>query len=350
LFFYLKNIIFALKVKQKDMGMIYSKELANRFVNDYRLPIQLTDEKYFFYYLDLYEKDFESRTKYNRLCQVITEHYDGSPNKFLDTYYKVRDNIIKTVENSDSYKRFNVMDMSRFSIKEKNNITTNNVYKETNVGRVFLSLDLKKANFQALKYVDPEIVLNANTYEEFIKKFTDLDYIVESKYSRQVIFGKLNPKRHITVEKYLINEIYKRFKNVLDVPYECVSISNDEIVFDLGILTDMRIDEIYISSDNANKFKDFIKNGMGIELNVEMYVLHKVQFCCDKFKRSSYYYKEYLNCDKPKGKLMCVPMNYFAIVYKLFNKLPLQEEDFHFDYEGLDCRYCENFYIDTDIK
>ena len=53
--------------------------------------------------------------------------------------------------------------------------------------------------------------------------------------------------------------------------------------------------------------------------------------------------------EEPKGKLMCVPMNYFAIVYKLFNNLPLQEEDYHFDYEGLDSKYCENFRLITDF-
>ena len=59
-----------------------------------------------------------------------------------------------------------------------------------------------------IKYVDPEIVLNADTYQDFIKKFADSDYIAESKYCRQVIWGKLNPKRHITVEKYMIDKVY----------------------------------------------------------------------------------------------------------------------------------------------
>ena len=85
-------------------------------------------------------------------------------------------------------------------------------------------------------------------------------------------------------------------------------------------------------------------------MNLEVFKLHKLQLCCDKFKRSPYYYKEYLNTKESKGKLMCVPMNYFAIVYKLFNNLPLQEEDYHFDYERLDSRYCENFYLLTDFQ
>lgn len=329
---------------------IYSKDLANRFVSDYKLPIQLTDEKYFFYYLDLYERDYQSKTKYNKLCELIEKEYDASPSKFLDEYYKLRDCIITTIENSDAYKRFNEMDMSQFSIKNKLNITSNNIYNENNVGKIFVSFDLKKANFQALRFVDPEIVLNTDSYQEFIGKFTPSEYIAESKYTRQVIFGKLNPKRHITVEKYIIRKIYDFLKDVCELQYKCVSMSNDEIVFDLGILKDLDIDEIFGVVDKINEYKKSIKDILGFDMNVEVYLLHKIQLCCDKFKRSCYYYKEFIGSNDTKGKLLCVPSNYFPIVYKLFNDLPLQEEDYHFDYEGLDCRYCENFNILTDFK
>lgn len=332
------------------MNKIYSKDLANRFVSDYKLPIQLTDEKYFFYYLDLYERDYQSKTKYNKLCELIEKEYDASPSKFLDEYYKLRDCIITTIENSDAYKRFNEMDMSRFSIKNKLNITSNNIYNENNVGKIFVSFDLKKANFQALRFVDPEIVLNTDSYQEFIGKFTPSEYIAESKYTRQVIFGKLNPKRHITVEKYIIRKIYDFLKDTCHSPNTCVSISNDEIIFDMGILKDMDIDEIFDTVDKVNVCKEIIEKKLGFYVNAEVYLLHKVQLCCDKFKRSCYYYKEFIGSSNIKGKLLCVPSNYFPIVYKLFNDLPLQEEDYHFDYEGLDCRYCENFSILTDFK
>lgn len=326
------------------MDLIYNKDLANRFVSDYKLPIQLTDEKYFFYFLNLYEKDYKSLTKYRELCKLINERYYESPKLFLEKYYEVRDNIIKTVENSEAYQKFNTMDMSCFAIQNKKNITSNNIYNETNVGKLFVSFDLKKANFQALRYVDPEIVMNVNTYENFIHKFTDLGYIAESKYFRQVIFGRMNLKRHITVEKYIIDKIYEELVNVYKME-NCVSMSNDELIFDVT-----GKDEFEVKMSSEIK-KRFIKSMMNFDLNFEVFTLHRVQLSCDKFQRSPYYYKQYGVDEKrnPIGKLMCVPMNYFAIVYKLFNCLPLQEEDYHFDYEGLDCRYCENFKLITDM-
>lgn len=64
------------------MNLIYNKDLANRFVSDYKLPIQLTDEKYFFYFLDLYEKEFKSLTKYANLCNLIKNRFNNNPNLF----------------------------------------------------------------------------------------------------------------------------------------------------------------------------------------------------------------------------------------------------------------------------
>ena len=50
------------------------------------------------------------------------------------------------------------MDMKQFAF-ERPKVSKNNVYNGENIGKNFLSVDLSKANFQALKYVNPDIVL-----------------------------------------------------------------------------------------------------------------------------------------------------------------------------------------------
>ena len=325
-------------------------DLLRRFVKDNDLPIPIIgDGNYFEYYINLYEKEYKSLTKYKNLETLINRKFNGECTQFLTKYYEIRDNIIKTVENSTAYQKFNTMDMSVFSIKNKKNITSNNIYNENNVGHIFVSFDLKKANFQALKYVDPEIVMDADNYQDFVSKFTNIEFIINSKHIRQIVFGKMNPKRHITVEKYMIDKVYEYITETHHLT-NCVSMSNDELVFDMGEAK--KLDSLAIHSINitCEMIRQFIQTMLGFEMNLEVFKLHKLQLCCNKFKRSPYYYKEYLNTEEPKGKLMCVPMNYFAIVYKLFNNLPLQEEDYHFDYEGLDSKYCENFYLLTDFQ
>ena len=49
------------------------------------------------------------------------------------------------------------MEMNEFSIKDKPNVSSNNIYNETNVGKFFISIDLKKANFQTLKNIDSQL-------------------------------------------------------------------------------------------------------------------------------------------------------------------------------------------------
>lgn len=317
--------------------LLYNTELAKRFVSDYKLPIQLIDEKYFFYFLHLYEKDFLSLTKYKKLCSIIEKDFCNSPQKFLEYYYEVRDNIIRTIENNDAFNSFNNMDMSKFNVNKKN-ISKSNVYKENNIGKIFISIDLRKANYQALKYVDPNIVLNTSSYEDFINIFTNIEYIAESKYTRQVIFGKLNPKRHITVEYYIINQIYDYIVKTYHFD-KCISLSNDEIIFEVDG------NEVDFYKEKIRKITEDIEKNLGFLTKIELFKLNGIQLSCEKFKRSCYYYKEYIT-DNKIGTLSCVPVNYYAIVYKLFNSMPLQEEDYHFDYEGLDCRYCESFKLE----
>ena len=197
--------------------MLYNRELAKRFISDYKLPIPLINEEYFFYHLNLYQKDYGSLDKYNQLLDVINKKYDGDYNKFLEDYYNVRDKIITNVIENEAFQKFNTMDMSAFSFKERLNITSNNIYNQDNIGGFFISIDLKKANFQTLKNIDKNIVFGADTYEDFIGKFTDSEYIANSKYFRNVVFGMMNPKRHITAEKYFITQIYQ--KVIEEFPY-----------------------------------------------------------------------------------------------------------------------------------
>lgn len=334
--------------------LFYNKDLANRFVKDYKLPIQLTDEKYFFYFLDLYEDSFSAKTKYENLCKLIEDMFESSPVLFLNEYYNVRNQIILSVENSEAYNQFNTMSMDKFSVP-KRNISSNDVYNEANIGKWFVSFDLKKANFQALRYVNSDIVLNTSSYEKFIKKFTDIDYIAESKYTRQVLFGKLNPKRQITVEKFITNEIYEYITKNFKMS-DCVSFSQDEIVFKIDDKFTGELSQVYYLCNYFDTITQCVLKELGFQVKCELYKLYDVRLSCDKFERSAYYLKdtyffnEVFKTISNNKTLMKVPMNYYAIVYKLLKGIELQEEDYHFDYEGLDCRYCENFKLETTFK
>ena len=328
--------------------MLYNRELAKRFISDYKLQIPLINEKYFFYHLALYQEDYNSLEYYFELLDMIGKKYGGDCNKFLEDYYNVRDKIITTIVESEAYQKFNTMDMNVFTIKDRPNITSNNIYNNDNIGKFFISIDLKKANFQTLRNIDKDIVFGADTYEEFIGKFTDLDYIKESKYTRQVIWGKCNPKRHITAEKYFIIQIYKKvIEQFPHLSNKCVSLSNDEMIFKVDFL---RYND-KLTCFSLKKDIQTIAKEIGFDVHVEFFHLkgYNLVFKESRSIRKTFFMKDYF-CTDGKFKMIGVPLQYHSIAYKLYKGKELSEIDYHFDYEGMDARFCEEFDIEEIIN
>jgi len=56
----------------------------------------------------------------------------------------------------------------------------------SSVGRYFISLDLVKANFHSLQWVDKALVLGCDTWAELVATFSPYQYLAEAKYFRQV--------------------------------------------------------------------------------------------------------------------------------------------------------------------
>lgn len=184
----------------------------------------------FEYHLKLYQEEYGTMDKWNALWKLIDSRFNGDPEQFISFVYDKRDEIITALSSTDAFQAFNTS-------KQTNNIPSlhprhNSVYIPDNDGKWFLSVDLSCANFNALRYTDENIVLKAKTYKELIEKFTDIPYISDSKYLRQVIFGKLNPSRHITKEKEMIAYAHTKLERrglVSEGMMECLN--TDEVVY-----------------------------------------------------------------------------------------------------------------------
>lgn len=330
------------------MEIIFNRDLANRFVSDYKFPIPITSDKdLFFYYLSLFEEKYGTMTKYLELISLINDNFEGNPNKFLEEYYNVRENIIQSMLRNPFFINFNEkMDMNVFAIKDKpNNISSSNIYNCDNINKTFISIDLKKANFQSLRSVNPNIVLNALTYEDFIGLFTNLDYIKDSKYTRQVIFGKLNPKRHITVEKYLINEIRKYLDACFVNKYnlKLVSMSNDELVYEICVDNFERT--FLYNAHIDNMIKEDIKEILNLDVSATIFSLIGYKLLSksnDKVNKTFFVKKIHYTFE---DKLVCVPQPFFPIVFRLINNMTPTQNDKLVEYEGCIAELKEDFYI-----
>ena len=329
-------------------AMTYNEELAARFTDDYKFPMSVTNDcDLFLYQLHLFEEGYGTWTKWMQINKEINEHYEGDPKKFLQRYYDDRDKIITTMEGNYAYMMF-IEDKEfakRFEIP-KNEIPKarwKELYNGEADGKMFFSVDLNKANFQALRYYDKKLVYDAATYEGFINVFSDMEYLRDSKYSRQVIFGKLNAPRQITIEKYLLHLVYQNYKKIPLL---------NKCYMDEGLAV-MKNDEFVIEVDNnfnpetGNIIVKDIYAETHIDVKFELFRLKALKLVSDKHhhSRAMFFIKEII-APTPKVKLVAVPNQYFPIVWKLFHGQLVTKMDCHFVYEKIDCIFNESFHLE----
>jgi len=296
------------------MSDITKKNL--RFSKDYNLPINIFNEEMFSYYRELY-KDFWPYNE-EQLMEDEIKSFNNNVDVWLESYAHLRDNIINTLENSEEYKAFNSKDLSEYDIPKELNVGEHSIYNEESEGKYFMSIDLKKANFQALKYVG---VLNDNTYEDFIKRFSGTEYFAKSKYLRQVIFGKLNPKRQIKVEKYLMSKILKDF-----TAWNLYSLNSDEAVF---LLTE---DEMKSLTSQVIEFlENDIKKKLGIIVRIEVVTIKRLPIVnCNGNKVDAYVRHNIVTGEETLKK---ASTTFYPQIYKLWKGLEINEKDKTFFFE-----------------
>lgn len=284
-------------------------ELRGRFVKDYNLPIQVLASPYFEYFLDLYQEDYESKSKWDRLQREIETRFEGKPGKYLDHFYITRNKIIEDIETSVEYKNF-CEDKEFFNKFSNPGEVKHDLYTGEQVDKIFMSIDLKKANFQALRFYDPKLIRDAKTYKEFIGLYDESELLAESKYTRQVIFGKLNAKRQIAIEKYLMYKISEEIKTIIPENFNLFSRQTDEIIYELP--------GDYISEGVEEQITSIIKENLDLEVKVEVFTLSMLQRFTKEGNSIIGLSKTYRYPVNKKPTLHKVPGVYFSQMYKMW--------------------------------
>lgn len=222
-------------------------DLLHRFVNDFKVPIESVNPDTFVSVLKWNLDDTYIR-QFKEVCEAISVDYDGNVTAFLDDYYYAREKLIKAVKDNPEYINIS-KNYSKDYVQPCDELLARkhkNVYNNENAGKWFISIDIKEANFNALRFINPAIFDNAPEYSvwvynilkddpRFTNSFFWINYFFESKYSRQVIFGQCNPKFHINVEQRMMNMIGNEFFNSVPdkdrLPVYVDTCAADEIVF-----------------------------------------------------------------------------------------------------------------------
>ena len=320
-----------------------SRKILKRYVKDYKLPIKITHSPYFEYFCDLYKKNYNIEESFKSLVDMLNDF--NTEEEFLNYCADIRKDTINYLKNKEEYKTFTNMDMKEFG-KPITLLHRNDLYVSKNVGKKFISIDLKKGNFQSFKQVVPSIFdLEGDfKYEDFISKFTKYDYLINSKQFRQTIFGELSSKRQGAVQKVLINKVKETLESseILDSS-NLVQATNDELVYlidsdasieDLSFVKEISKLELLIEST--------IKKEHNIDISVESYEL------CNVKTSNKVFAKEYIGEDK--FKLVNASSIDYAQYFKAYKNMDINDYDLMFYHEHRLCKFLEPIFKKGDIS
>ena len=305
--------------------MDISEKLKERFCKDCNIPLKLFKEPYFTDRLQLYDNYYNTLDKWNIFVRELEKY--KCEQDYLEEYNRVKDAAIKNIKDSDGYKSLNAEDMGKYSLKYKD-LPGKDIYKPSNIGKLFISIDMRKANFSALKFYDKSIFSNSDTWEEFIERYTENKHIVNSKYIRQVILGNCNPKRQVTYEKYLMGLVLEVLIDELGYSTSDIAFySNDEIVIDMGK---------YKGCINKQKILEMAVNvRFNIPFRIELFYLHKIT-------GTDGYYKEIVkNIIEREYEFKCLNNYTLPFVLRKFNGEEITDNDKVFYHEGLLSKFIE---------
>ena len=305
--------------------MDVSVRAKERFCKDCNIPIRLFQEPYFTDRLKLFNKFYGTLEKWNIFLEGLQKYH--CEQDYFEEYNRVKDAAILSIKNSEAYQKFNEEDMNKYRITYEN-LPNKDIFKPSNDGKLFISIDMRKANFSSLYHYDNSMFSGANTWEEFISKFTENKHIINSKYIRQVILGNCNPKRHITYEKHLMNEVLDVL--IKEIGYwfdEIVFFSNDEIVIDMDNYADC------IRNRNITKSK--LEEYFDFPLKVELFYLHKIN-------GTDGYYKEIVkDINERSFEFKCLDNYMLPFVIRNFLGEEITDSDKVFYHEGLLAKFIE---------
>ena len=261
----------------------------------------------------MYEELLGSRTKYDRFYATIR---DVGYQPYRAAVSELKTRVIDHVKENPAYLAFNAMDMDAYKIEtrayKQNSVT---FYSIDHCDRKWISVDLVKANFNALRSVDLEIVDGCDTYEEFVSRFNESGLDVDLKPLRQVIFGNLNPKRQQVVQKYLLHNLMTEFSEAFpDVVFH--GTTADEFVVEYSE------DRLKWLNENIVRFDEDHKT----RYRTEVFELFKLGEPSELG-----FYKKF---DDGSVKLVSTSKIYFAQAYKYLKGSDVVDEDLYFTHEN----------------
>ena len=263
-----------------------SAHILRRFAKDFNIPLPVCDPMGVDHYIDLLDDVYDARRRYTMFLDLWTRL--GGDEPFFVYGADVQRRALELVKTSPAYDQFIHDTRDLFSGHRwlADNVPKGQVYKAVNDGRRFLSIDLAKANYQALRFYTrtilshapaaDDLILGTSTFDEFIHRFTDEPYFAEAKKFRQVIFGNMNPKRQQKIQKFIIDGVLRfLFDGGWFTEADLRDYTSDEAVFVLN--DDVDLDGVCAALRGLAAER-------GIDLHLDVYTLRWLRRAGDRLE------------------------------------------------------------------
>lgn len=320
-----------------------SEDIKRKFCRDNMLNIGVFTEPYFSDRVELYgmQRDWD------KFMGTLNFSFHNNEKEFFEYNSTLKANVKDYIVNSDTYAAFKCEDISKYTTN--NNIRNKDIYNDSNVGKVFISIDISKANFSSLVHYGysigkPLFETSENdrySYEKFIGLFTDIDYFKRSKHLRQSIFGKCESERQSIYQKYIMQMIYNKILSTgVFRKEDTITFHNDEVVFDAS--------NIEMSASNIFKVNELVN-----ELCSEFMPVKFQWFKLGKIYGTSGYIKSiYFGDNKGEVELKCLNSIDTPFVKRMLKKESYRDSDYYFLYEGKLARLmeCPNISIEYKLR
>ena len=217
--------------KDNEKIFIFNK----RFVIDNKLSINkdIAETKIFYSRFDAYCKLFpELKVSYDKYISYIEDNFKFDREAFFEERNSIIGKLVSRLE--ENALKYDLSTNKYESILKEKTIsfplefTDKSFYNETRLNQTFLSFDLKSANFSALKFFDKRIIDEKDTYEDFVRQFTDNEFLINSKHLRTSSLGKVCAKQQVRIEKEIVRKIFAYLKTELQINE--VIVNKDEII------------------------------------------------------------------------------------------------------------------------